>query len=83
MVLPLYKVLSLGVKVFSKPLIAYTKEMHISKNSASHPYLRKGFIYLGNSANRLEGWINRRLLQIPSRSAYKPLNDDLALEKGV
>lgn len=54
MVLPIYKVLSLVIRVFSKPLVTYTKQIHL-KNDATHsnPYMRKGFIGLGNWYNKI------------------------------
>lgn len=50
MVLPLFKVLSVFIRVFSRPLINYTKQVHLKKGSEnSHPLLRKGFVRLGNN----------------------------------
>ncbi len=66
MVLPVFKVLSLVIRVFSKPLINYTKQVHLRRNSDQHPLLRKGFISLGNTYNRWEAWINRKFLKIES-----------------
>lgn len=53
MVLPIYKVLSLVIRVFSKPLVTYIKQLTL-KNEAhsSHPLLRKGFINLGNTYHK-------------------------------
>lgn len=65
MVLPVFKVLSLVIRVFSKPLINYTKQVHLRSNTGSqHPLLRKGFIRLGNTYSRWEAWINRKFLKI-------------------
>ena len=65
MELPLFKVLSLVIRVFSKPLINYTKQVHLKNDAANaHPQLRKGFIYLGNSYNRAETWINKKFMKI-------------------
>lgn len=83
MVLPFIKVFSLVVRVFSKPLIAFTKQMHIKKNGYTHPYARARFIQLGNYIHEMETKINRRFMNIETQFAYKPLNDDLALEKGI
>jgi hypothetical protein len=84
MVLPLYKVASLFIRVFSRPLINYTKHIHIKNNHLHEKSpLRKGFIWLGNWYNRLEVYINRRFMKIETQFAYKPLNDELAIEKGI
>ena len=65
MVLPIYKVLSLVIRVFSKPLVTYTKQAHLKNGAAStHPHLRKSFIYLGNTYNKAETWINRKFMKI-------------------
>ena len=65
MVLPLFKVLSLVLRVFSKPVITYIKKVHLKKDAGTtHPFLRKGFIYAGNSYNRFETYINRRFMKI-------------------
>lgn len=84
MVLPVYKVLSLVIRVFSRPLINYVKSAHIKDNGESNnPHLRKSFIWLGNASSRWEAWVNRRFMKIDSQFAYKPLNDELAIEKGI
>jgi hypothetical protein len=65
MVLPLFKVLSLVLRVFSKPLITHIKKVHLKKDAgSSHPVLRKAFIYAGNSYNQFETYINRRFMKI-------------------
>lgn len=51
MVLPVYKVLSLVIRVFSKPLVTYTKQVHLKKGN-THPRLRNAFISLGNTYNK-------------------------------
>ena len=67
MVLPVFKVLSLVIRVFSKPLINYTKQVQLRRNTGNqHPLLRKGFISLGSTYNRWEAWINRKFLKIES-----------------
>lgn len=65
MVLPLFKVLSLIIRVFSKPLINYTKQVHLRNDAANaHPFLRKSFISMGNTYNKFETWINRKFMKI-------------------
>jgi hypothetical protein len=54
MVLPLFKVLSIVIRVFSRPLINYTKQVHLKKDAASsHPLLRIAFIRLGNNYHKM------------------------------
>lgn len=84
MVLVFYKVAALVLKVFSKPLIEYTKKVHLKGNSGSQsPRMRKMFSSFGNKFNYYEQIINQKFLKIESAYAYKPLNDDLAIEKGI
>lgn len=65
MVLPIYKVLSLVIRVFSKPLVTYIKQVTIKNDAhSSHPLLRKGFIYMGNTYNKGETWVNRKFMKI-------------------
>ncbi len=53
MVLPIYKVLSLVLRVFSKPLVTYTKQIHLKNDTSKlSPFIRKGFINLGNAYNK-------------------------------
>lgn len=84
MVLPFYKVISLVIRVISRPLVNQFKHKHLKNNGQeTHPYVRAAFIWLGNSSSRWEAWINRRFMKIDSQFAYKPLNDELAIEKGI
>ena len=80
--IPLFKVFSLLLSVFSKPLLNYTKKVHSSKEAQSL-YVRLFFIRLGNYYHRFDSTINRKILKINSQFAFKPLNDELALEKGI
>ena len=53
MVLPIYKVLSLVIRVFSKPLVTYTKQIHLKNDSSKfNPLIRTAFINLGNTYNK-------------------------------
>lgn len=84
MVLPLFKVLSLFVRVLSRPLINQTKMIHLKNNKIhENSRLRIFFIDLGNRYNQFEVWINRKFMKIETKLAYKPLNDELAVEKGI
>ena len=83
--LPLYKIFSLILRIFTRPLINYTKKYHIGNKDDSHHLLKKMFKYLGNVYHRQENKINRTFLKIstPDELFVKPLADDIAIEKGV
>ena len=38
---------------------------------------------LGNKYHHFETFVNKRYLKVANEFAYKPLNDNLALEKGI
>ena len=80
--IPFYKAFSLLLRVFSKPLLNYTKKVHSSQEAQSK-IVRQLFIALGNSYHRYDSTINRKFLKINSQFAFKPLSDELALEKGI
>lgn len=83
--LPLFKVFSLLIKIFSKPVVNYTKKFHMSNQHRSHQYIRSFFIFLGNKYHIFETKINRKFLNVSSEFAFriKPLNDEDAITKGV
>eukprot|EP01017_Pseudomicrothorax_dubius_P027495 TRINITY_DN3176_c0_g1_i2.p1 TRINITY_DN3176_c0_g1~~TRINITY_DN3176_c0_g1_i2.p1 ORF type:complete len:218 (-),score=52.93 TRINITY_DN3176_c0_g1_i2:63-716(-) len=82
--LPLLKVFSLVIRVFCRPLINYTKNYH-KGGGVTSVRMRLFFIWLGNYHHRLEYRINRRFLKLSDNSDVyiKPLNEDIAIEKGV
>ena len=73
------------IRVFTRPLINYTKKYHIGNKDDSHVFLKKVFQHLGNFYNRQENKINRKFLKIstPDELFVKPLTQDVAIEKGV
>jgi hypothetical protein len=79
--IPLIKVVSLLFRVFSKPLINYTKMYHATNEIKSNR-LKSFFIMMGNKYHRFENFINKRYMKMAS-VAHKPLNDNIALEKGI
>ena len=83
--LPLFKVFSLLIKIFSKPVVNYTKKFHMSNQHRSHAYIRRFFVFLGNKYHLVETKINRKFLNVSSEFAFriKPLNDEDAITKGV
>ncbi len=65
MSLPIYKVLSLVIRVFSKPLVTYMKQVHIKSDSkGASNLMRKAFIGLGNAYNKGEAFVNRKFMKI-------------------
>ena len=76
--IPLIKIVSLLFRVFSKPLINYTKMFHATNQIKSNR-LRLFFIGMGNRYNKFENYVNKRYLKVASDFVYKPLNDNLAL----
>jgi optic atrophy 3 protein len=46
-------------------------------------HIRQMFISLGNFYHNFDSTINRKFLKISSQFAYKPLSDELAIEKGI
>ena len=76
--IPFYKVFSLLLRTLSKPLLAYTKRVH-SNREAKSKLVRNFFIGLGNFYHRFDSYINRQFLRVKSQTAFKPLNDELAL----
>ena len=66
-----YKLFSLIIRVFTKPLVTYTKEYHMSRKQFSHERLRLMFIFLGKKYNLLEAAINRGNLANSSAELQK------------
>lgn len=85
--LPLLKILTVIFKVFSKPLINYTKKHHLARNrEQKHPTLSKRFfVWFGTHVNIFESKVNRKFLNISSDVPFKikALKDEDALEKGL
>ena len=66
-----YKLFSLIIRVFTKPLVSYTKQYHMSRKQFSHQYLRRFFIYLGHKYNYVEALITRSTLNHSSAQLQK------------
>lgn len=74
MAVPIYKVFSLVIRVFSKPLVAYTKKAHL-KSDAVHSRIIKGtFVGLGNRYHQLEGWMNVKFMGKDPKTPLKKLS---------
>jgi hypothetical protein len=82
--LPLFKVFSLIVRVFSRPVVNYIKSIHKS-NFKNLTGISKFLVVLGNKQHRLEVFINRKLMNLKTDSDMftKPLSAEIALEKGI
>ncbi|CAG9332768.1 unnamed protein product [Blepharisma stoltei] len=80
--LPLIKVFSLTLKLFTRPI---TNQMKISlkTNQNHHPVFRNLLLYLGQSYHRINVKIQRKLIGMESDDYVKPLKDDKALEQGA
>lgn len=83
--LPFFKVFSLLIRAFSKPLIAYTKKHHSNNKHSFHRFLRGFFMRLGNTYNIMETKVNKKFLKIEVAEDLfiKPLSEDVAVDKGV
>ena len=83
--IPFYKILSLVVRVFAKPIISKTKDYHLGFRSDDHTMMKKFFIICGNSYHRFETKINKDSLKILEEGELyiKPLNPTQAIEKGI
>jgi len=66
-----YKLFSLIIRVFTKPLVTYTKQYHMARKQFSHERLRLFFIYLGHKYNLLEATINKANLPNSSDELQK------------
>jgi cell division protein FtsL len=66
-------------------MINFTKRYHLTNRYLGGNLARRGFIRLGNFYHRVDTRINRKFLKIANDEDFyiKPLNNDVALEKGV
>jgi len=85
--LPLLKILTVLFKVFSKPLINYTKKHHLARNKLQQEpsFSKRFYVEFGNYVNVIESKVNRKFLNISDDIGFKikPLKDEQALEKGL
>ncbi len=82
--LPLFKVFSLVVRVFSRPVVNYLKTIHKSNYKNVGP-VSKLLMALGNKHHRIEVYMNRKLMNLKTDSDMfvKPLSPEISLEKGI
>ncbi len=81
---PFYKLFTYSVKTLAKPFASFISAQSktlINKKSR----FASVFSSIGNSQNRLEMMLNKRILGIETdmEMFYQALNDDIAIEKGV
>ncbi len=62
--IPFYKLLSLVIRVFARPLISRTKSYHLQRKDHKGELMRGLFVYLGNVYHRIETRMNKELLQL-------------------
>lgn len=84
MMLPLFKVFSMIIRVFSRPVVNHIKSIHKS-NFKNVTGVSRYFVILGNKYHRMEVAINKRLMNVKTDTDMfvKPLSPEIALEKGI
>lgn len=81
--IPLIKVVSLFIRLFSRPVINYFK-VTLKNTDIAHPFVRTKVIALGQFSNLVYTKAQRVLLNTSSKSAYvKPLTEAAAIEDGI
>ena len=81
--IPLFKVVSLVIRLFTRPLSNYLKNSLKNKHD-HHPFVKAKILDLGQFYHRIQIKIQRRLMNMSSADNYiKPLPDDKALESGA
>lgn len=53
MALPFYKLFSLSIRVFSRPVVSYVKSMQLNKHGVSNSLIHMAFVKLGNAHNNI------------------------------
>lgn len=80
--LPLFKLVSLCIRLFSRPLVNQAKLA--LKGANPHPRLRKVLIYFGQTYHRLTIRLQRQFMKLSNNDSYiKPLQDEKAIEQGA
>jgi hypothetical protein len=80
--LPLIKLVSLVIRVFTRPVIIYLKKTTIRKNHL--PWLRIFLVGIGQQSHSISVKITRRFNRSAGKYApVRPLIDPIALERGA
>lgn len=82
---PFYKLITYSVKILSKPLISFLTNTNVKYRNLENSKISKIFIKLGRVQNKFEIFLNKKILGIITDSEMfeKPLNKEIALEKGI
>lgn len=81
--IPLFKVVSLLIRLFTKPISNYLKSSLKLKND-HHPVIKRTILNLGQFYHNINIRIQRRLMNMTSTDTYiKPLSDEKALDSGA
>ena len=81
--IPLFKVVSLLIRLFTRPFSNYLKNSLRHRND-HHPIIRNGILRLGQFYHVINIKIQRKIMNMTGADTYiKPLSDDKALESGA
>jgi len=80
--LPFYKLLSLLLRVFSRPLINLTKRYHAT-NPLKQIWIRRRMAALGEWFHQTSHRITRKYLRVVNPQEAKPLSEPEAVERGI
>ncbi|OMJ94047.1 hypothetical protein SteCoe_2817 [Stentor coeruleus] len=80
--IPLFKVVSLIIRLFTKPMTNYIKAS-LKAGGVKRPRSQKVLIFLGQYYHRINIKITRSLSNMGSTDYIKPLNDEKAMESGA
>ena len=82
---PFYKLLTYTVKILSKPLVSFLTNTNRKYQNIENHKISKFFISLGQKNSKFEIFLNKKILglKIDSEMFEKPLNPEIALEKGI
>ena len=80
--IPFYKILSLLVRSFSKPIITYAKKIPNSTDRKGATIIRSFFVKVGNTYHNFDVIVSRKFMKLNNhhkKPFIKPLSDDAAL----
>lgn len=80
--IPIFKLVSLIIRLFTKPMTNYFKQS-LKTNKIEKPFIRSVIIELGQKYNRWNIKITRSFSGMGGTDYIKPLSDDKALDSGA
>lgn len=81
--IPLFKVVSLMIRLFTRPISNYLKNSLKGKKD-HHPKIKSSIVYLGQFYHTINIKIQRRVMNMSSTDSYvKPLPEEQALDSGA